>query len=177
MPPASRVPMRVHGTLVEAVRALPAPIPGLPYAGLHTPASHADHALLPPRDLGHYPVFVPLADGDGMSVAGIRMAPLEVPLATYTGWNPRATGYGPGVLFPLQGAVLPLAANAAQRQAKADPRPAVSERYPEPAAYLAAVERAVARAVRERLLLPEDAERALAAARAGRLAQLETSRR
>lgn len=177
MPPESRVPMRSHGTLVEAARALPAPIPGLPYAALHTPATHADHSVLPPRDIGRYPVFVPLADGDGMSVAGIRMTPLEVPLATYTGWNPRANGYGPGVLFPLQGAVLPLPANSAQRQASADPRLSVSERYPDPAAYLAAVERATARAVRERLLLPEDAERAIAAARAGRLAQLESVRR
>ncbi len=176
-PPASRVPQRAHGTLVEARRALPVSIPGLPYTGLHTPATHADHSVLPPRDLGRYPVFVPLADGDGQSVSGIRMIPLEVPLATYTGWNPRASGYGAGVLFPLQGAVLPLAANLAQRQASGDPRLSVSERYPEPSAYLADVERATARAVRERLLLPEDAARALAAARTGRLAQLEADRR
>ena len=42
---------------------------------------------------------------------------------------------------------------------------------------VAEVERATARAVRERLLLPEDAERAIAAARSGRLAQLDTVRR
>jgi hypothetical protein len=72
--------------------------------------------------------------------------------------------------------VLPLAANAAQRQATRDPRPSVSERYPDPAAYHLAVERAASRAVRERLLLPEDAERAVAAARAGKLAQLEATK-
>jgi hypothetical protein len=175
-PPASRVPTRAQGTLVEAHRALPVAIPGLPYQGLHTGGTHADHTVLPPRELGRYPVFVPLSDADGMSVAGIRMIPLGVPLAPYTGWNPRAEGYGPGVLFPLQGGVLPLAANAAQRQATRDPRPSVSERYPDPAAYHLAVERAASRAVRERLLLPEDAERAVAAARAGKLAQLEATK-
>ena len=35
-PPASRVPMRAHGTLVEAADAVPRNIPGLPYTGIHT---------------------------------------------------------------------------------------------------------------------------------------------
>lgn len=171
-PPASRVPMRAHGTLVAAAAALPVAIPGLPYAGLYTAAALADTSVIPARRLGDYPVFVPLADRDGMAVAGIHMLPLAVPRASYTGWNPRATGYGPGVLYPLQGAALPLAATRAEREALADPRPSLAERYADDAAYLAAVRSAAQAQVAERLLLPEDAERAVAAARGDRLAKL-----
>ena len=171
-PPASRVPMRAHGTLVEAAAAVPGSIPGLPYAGIFTGASFSDQTVFPPRELGRYPVFVPLADADGMSVAGVRMLPLAVPRATYTGWNPRAEGYGAGTLFPLQGAVVPFAASQAEREAARDPRPSLAERYADDAAYVAAVRAAAARMVAERLLLPEDAARAIEAAAGGRLAQL-----
>ena len=41
-PPASRVPMRAHGTLVEASDAVPRNIPGLPYTAIHTGAAFTD---------------------------------------------------------------------------------------------------------------------------------------
>lgn len=171
-PPSSRVPMRAHGTLVAAASAVPAGIPGLPYAAIHTGASFGDQSVFPPRELGRYPVFVPLADADGMAVAGIRMLPLAVPRASYTGWNPRAEGFGPGALFPLQGAVLPFAATRAARLAAGDPRPSIEERYADDATYVAAVRGAAERMVADRLLLPEDAARAVERAAAGGLAQL-----
>jgi Alpha/beta hydrolase domain len=171
-PPASRVPMRAHGTLVEASTAVPRDIPGLPYTGIYTGASFTDPSVLPARLLGTYPVFVPRADKDGMAIAGIRMLPLAVPRATYTGWNPRAKGFGPGALFPLQGAVVPFAATRAEREASGDPRPSVAERYADSAAYVAAVRAAAAQMVAERLLLPQDAERAIGLATQDRLSQL-----
>ena len=171
-PPASRVPMRAHGTLVEAAQAVPTNIPGLPFAGIFTGAAISDQSVMPPRLIGEYPVFVPRADGDGMALAGIRMLPLAVPRASYTGWNPRAEGFGAGTLFPLQGAVAPFAATRAERLAAGDPRPSLAERYADDAAYVAAVRAAAARLVAERLLLPEDAARAVELAAAGRLAQL-----
>ncbi|WP_426956018.1 alpha/beta hydrolase domain-containing protein [Muricoccus radiodurans] len=171
-PPASRVPMRAHGTLMEAAGAVPAGIPGLPYAGIFTGASFSDQTVMPPREIGTYPVFVPRADADGMAIAGIRMLPLAVPRASYTGWNPRAPGYGAGTLFPLQGAVVPFAATRAERQASGDPRPSIEERYPGANAYAEAVRAAAARMVAERLLLPEDAARAAERAALGTLAQL-----
>lgn len=171
-PPASRVPMRAHGTLVEAAGAVPAGIPGLPYAAIHTGASLGDQSVFPPRELGRYPVFVPRADADGMAVAGIRMLPLAVPRASYTGWNPRAEGFGPGALFPLQGAVAPFAATRAARLAAGDPRLSIEERYPDQATYIAAVRGAAERLVADRLLLPEDAARAVEQAASGGLAQL-----
>jgi len=136
------------------------------------PAAFTDTAAFPPKVLGHYPVFVPRADSDGMAIAGIRMLPLAVPRATYTGWNPRAEGYGAGALFPLQGSVLPFAATRAEREARGDPRPSLAERYADSAAYVAAVRAAAAQQVAERLLLPQDAERAVELASQDRLSQL-----
>ncbi len=170
-PPASRVPERANGTLVDAARALPLAIPGLPFSGMHMPAAEFDRNAAMPGVLGRYPVFVPRADADGMSIAGIRLPVLEAPRATYTGWNPRAEGYGPGVLCPLQGAVLPLAATRAARQAAGDPRPSLEERYASAADYVAAVRAAAERLVAERLMLAEDAAAMVEAATAGRLAR------
>jgi alpha/beta hydrolase family protein len=171
-PPASRVPMRASGTLVDAASAVPRNIPGLPYTAIHTDEAFTDTSVFPPKILGLYPVFVPRADNDGISIAGIRMLPLAVPRATYTGWNPRAQGYGAGALFPLQGAVVPFAATKAEREAAGDPRLSIAERYADDAAYVEAVKKAAAEMVAERLLLPEDAIRAVELARQDKLSKL-----
>jgi hypothetical protein len=171
-PPASRVPMRAHGTLVDAEGAVPANIPGLPYKGIHTPNAFSDQSVLPAKEIGRYPVFVPRADSDGMAIAGVHMLALAVPQATYTGWNPRAQGFGPTAFYPLQGAVVPFAPSDAARKEVHDPRPSIAERYADNDAYVAAVRREAARQVAERLLLPEDAERAVEAAKQGKLAKL-----
>lgn len=171
-PPASRVPMRAHGTLVPAQGAVPTDIPGLPYAGIHTLAAFSDQSVLPPKEIGRYPVFVPKADDDGMAIAGIRQLPLAVPRATYAAWNPRAIGFGPTALYPLQGAVVPFAPTEAARKEVHDPRLSIAERYADDGAYVAAVRREAARQVAERILLPEDAERAVDAAKQGKLAKL-----
>jgi Alpha/beta hydrolase domain len=171
-PPASRVPMRAHGTLVDAEGAVPANIPGLPYKGIHTPNAFSDQSVLPAKEIGRYPVFVPRADSDGMAIAGVHMLALAVPRATYTGWNPRAQGFGPTAFYPLQGAVVPFAPSEAARKEVHDPRLSIAERYADNDAYVAAVRREAARQVAERLLLPEDAERAVEAAKQGKLAKL-----
>jgi hypothetical protein len=155
-PPASRTPSRANGTLVDAAQAVPK-IPGLPYAGLYVPAAKVDPSVDPPRELGRYTVLVPQANPDGMAEAGIRMPVIEVPRATYTGWNPRAEGYGAG-LCPLAGGVLLLAATRADRERNGDPRPSLEERYPTPDAYDAAVRLAALRLAEERLLLRADAK-------------------
>ena len=151
---------------------MPHEITVLPYAAIYTGASHSDQTVFPARELGRYPVFVPRADSDGMAIAGIRMLALAVPRATYTGWNPRAEGYGKGTLFPLQGAVVPFAATKVERERAHDPRLSIAERYADDAAYVEAVRTAAAGMVAERLLLREDAERAMAAAVDGTLAKL-----
>jgi hypothetical protein len=95
-----------------------------------------------------------------------------VPRATYTGWNPRASGFGPTALYPLQGAVVPFAPTEAARKETNDPRPSIEARYANDEAYVDAVKKETAREVAERVLLPEDAERAIEAAKQGKLAKL-----
>jgi hypothetical protein len=128
--------------------------------------------VLPPKEIGRYPVFVPKADDDGMAISGVRQLALAVPRATYTAWNPRAQGFGPTALYPLQGAVAPFAPTEAARKEVHDPRLSIAERYADNDAYVAAVRREAARQVAERLLLPEDAERAIERATQGKLAKL-----
>lgn len=172
VPPASRVPMRAHHTLVPAAGAVRTDIPGLPYAAMYSVAAVSDQTVMPPRELGRYTVFVPRAGADGMAIAGVHMPALAVPRATYTGWNPRAQGFGSTALYPLQGAVVPFADTEAARLEAKDPRPSLAARYPDDAAYVAAVEREAARQVAEGLLLEEDAKRAVEAAQQGKLAKL-----
>ena len=68
--------------------------------------------------------------------------------------------------------MVPFAATRAEREASGDPRPSLAERYADSAAYVAAVRAAAARMVAERLLLPQDAERAIELATQDRLSQL-----
>jgi len=171
-PPSSRVPMRAHGTLVEPERAVPGNIPSLPFDALYSMANYSDHSALPPKVMGKYIVLAPLADADGMSVAGIRAMALAVPRASYTGWNPRAKGYGPGNLYPLQGAVIPFATTRSERLTSKDPRLSLEERYINNTFYVDAVNNAANRSVTERLLLQEDADRAIERAKSNQLSQI-----
>jgi hypothetical protein len=169
-PPASRVPMVAHGTLVPAP-AYPA-IPGLPALTSWTPAPLLDLATTPPEVIGRYPILFPRVDADGNAIGGVRLPVIEAARATYTGWNPRAAGFGEGALCTNQGGVIPFAATRAERMAAGDPRPSIEERWPDHAAYVAAVRAGAERLVAERFLLPEDAAAMVAAAEADRLARL-----
>ena len=169
-PPSSRVPTLAAGTLVPAA-AYPA-IPGLPRLTSWTPAPLLDLTRTPPEVVGRYPILFPRVDADGNAVGGIRLPVIEAPRATYTGWNPRAAGFGEGALCTNQGGVIPFAATRAERAANGDPRPSLEERYVDDAAYVAAVRASAERLVAERLLLAEDAAAMVAAAEGGRLARL-----
>jgi hypothetical protein len=169
-PPASRFPMRSHGTLLPAAGLYPA-IPGLGYRGAHNPAQLVDHGAMPPEARGEYAVLLPRVDADGNAIGGLRVPALEAPRATYTGWNPRAEGFAPGALCANTGAVLRFAETRTEREAARDPRPSLEERYASPGAYVAAVRAAADRLAAERLLLAEDATAMVEAAEAGRLAR------
>lgn len=43
----------------------------------------------PPRVDGVYPTLVPQVNADGLEIAGVHLPEIDVPLATYTGWNLR----------------------------------------------------------------------------------------
>jgi len=98
-----------------------------------------------------------------MSLAGIRLPDVTVPLATYTGWNLRHPQIGaPERLMSLIGSTIPFPGTEGQRAAKGDPRRSIAVRYPGKAAYLDEVSHAAQCLIDAGYLLPEDLERILA---------------
>ena len=108
--------------------------------------------------------LVPKVDADGNELAGVRSVLLEVPLGTYTGWNPIARGFFKGHIQALGGGYIPFAKTKAQRLASGDPRPSLEERYGTHDAYVARVKDAAKRQVAEGFLLQDDADRLVAQA-------------
>ena len=120
-------------------------------------------SLQPPIVRQTLPMLVPRVDADGNELAGVRSVLLEAPLGTYTGWNPIARGFFKGGQ-QQGGGFIPFAKTKAQRVASGDPRLSLEERYGSHDAYVARVKAAAARAVAERFLLPDDAEKLVAQA-------------
>jgi len=168
LPPASRFPRVSDGTLVppvpESAFDLPK-IPGVTYTGKYNELHIKDFSVQPPQNMPgkSYTVLVPKVDADGNDIAGIRSVALQVPLATYTGWNQRRAGFMEGEFCDLRGSYMPFAKTAAERGG--DPRPSLQERYGSQAGYVAKVEEATRNLVREGFLLPEDAARIVSEAR------------
>jgi hypothetical protein len=166
-PPPSAVPTIDDGTLVPAeALAFPA-IPGAAIA-------RAANVIAPVRDWTDprsperpYRSLVCGVDADGNEVAGVRLPDIAVPLGTYSGWNFYCAPYPDGELADRDGSFLAFAATEDERRQIGDPRRSIAERHGSHAAYVAAVEKTAAALVVERLLLPEDAERYIARARAG----------
>lgn len=179
-PPDSRIPTRADGTLVDYATwktqyphipgtltlAEPNALPLLDFG------PDADKGILrEPPELVHgkndpagapglrYTVLVPSVDADGNDIPGVRAPMVQAPLGTYTGWNPRARGYGHGVQWRFEGSYIPFADTPSERAATGDPRPAVTERYADKAAYVAAIVAAGKALVADRLMLEEDVER------------------
>ena len=123
------------------------------------------YGVQPPRNLPgtEYSELVPKVDADGNDIGGIRSVALEVPLATYMGWNHRRSGFMENELCGLQGTTIPFAKTAADRGA--DPRPSLQERYGSHASYVAKVEAVVAKLQSEGFMLEEDAARVIAEAK------------
>jgi hypothetical protein len=100
---------------------------------------------------------VPRTDRDGNDIAGVRLADVTVPLATYTGWALRA-GAQANDGCESSGQFIPFAKTKAERVASGDPRLSVEERYPTFALYQPQIIRALDKMVRQRLLLCEDVD-------------------
>jgi hypothetical protein len=124
-----------------------------------------DHSVEPPIESTAYPVFVQSTDADGNALDGIRHPLLAAPLATHAGWSLRASGYGEGELFTIQGSMIPLAQTEAERRRAEDPRPSLETRYASRDAWATRLAEATERLVAERLLLAEDGNRLVAASR------------
>lgn len=106
-----------------------------------------------------YNVLVPKVDGDNNESGGLATLTLRVPLGTYTGWSLRKAGYGEGDLAVLEGMYIPFAKTKAERLVNSDARLSLEERYQSHKNYVKKIKRAAKRMVKQRLMLPEDAER------------------
>jgi hypothetical protein len=143
-------------------------IPGLNYDGLVTVHNlwnwgpQFDQGIIsvvPPTPTGKvYPNFVSKVDVDGNEIAGVRMPPVSVPVATTAGWNHRATAFGGPDGCESTGLLVPFAPDLATRTAIGDPRLSLTERYGTHAAYAAAVAAAANLMQAQRLLLPLDVQ-------------------
>ncbi len=164
-PPPSAVPSLADGSLVPPDATGFPELPGVAVARrTNTVAPPGDRAA--PGLAGHtYRCLVCRVDEDGNEIAGLRLPDVAVPRGSYTGWNLYRAPYPEGELADRDGSFIPFAKSAAERLEKSDPRRSLDERYPDRAAYVAAVERVVAALLAQRLLLPEDAAGYLAQAR------------
>lgn len=91
-PPPSQIPHINDGTLVAAVA--PQPKPYTPYAIDFGPEFGRGVLREPPRAVAAYPVLVPKTDADGNALNGVRQPFVDVPVATFTGWNLRDPAIG-----------------------------------------------------------------------------------
>lgn len=154
-PPASRYPRLADGSLVAHDAFKFPAIPGVTSPGIIPGGYRAD--LGSPLAAPRIPYLNPQVDADGNDIGGVRMPEIEVPLATYTGWNFRSPDAGaPNQIIPLTGSFIPFPLTKADRLKSGDPRLSIAERYPSRAAYLARVKTAALRLVKERYLLPQD---------------------
>jgi hypothetical protein len=189
-PPPSQVPRRADKTAVSAVSrpgyqtgvvpqdALGWPtIPGVTYTGVITTRYHLDFGPMlekgivsnyPPSLVGRpaYPIFVSKVDQDGNEVAGIRLPPVEAPIATTTGWALRRAGLGENDGCEASGQHIAFKTTRAERQAAGDPRRSLEERYKNHEGYVAAVTKAAEKLEKQRFLLRADVQKYIEQARA-----------
>ena len=169
-PPAGAVPRLADKTAVaaEATRDAFDAIPGARFPDRVQRPLRLDFgpdiergivSELPPKLGAPFVTFVSAIDADGNEVAGIRPPELRVPLATFTGWNPRHPDQGAGGdLMSMMGSTFPLARTAAERARTGDVRPSIEERYGSRGAYLQRVRQEALAMVADRHLLAEDVD-------------------
>jgi len=166
-PPASRYPRIAKNELVplSGVRFPPIPgiakpvVPHFAYPSNYGPDFRQKGIVTqePPEIGKPYPILVPQVDVDGNDIGGIRMPQIQVPLATYTGWNLRAPEVGaPTQLSTQIGSLIPFPRTKAEREKTGDPRLSIEERYSSKEDYLAKFTAAAEALAKEGFLLPQD---------------------
>lgn len=149
-PPPSRVPKIADGTLVRPAKlaAMRVAAPKFAYDAyrIDAPTSLSTGLVVEPPTLrGTFVNLVPQVGPDGNELAGVRLPELQVPLATYTGWNLRApeTGF-PDYRASFVGAFI------------AWPKDEVLARYRSRDEYFGRFTDAALALVRERFLVADD---------------------
>jgi len=180
-PPKSRVPEGGHRAFAVTIPGVQTgfvpqqelgwpDIPGVTYTGVITTRYFLDfgpnfaNGILsnyPPSLVGRpaYPIFVSKVDGDGNEIAGVRLPPVEAPIATTTGWGLRAGAFGGNDGCESNGQNIPFQTTKAQRELLGDPRKSLEERYKNHAGYVKEVRKAAEKLEKDGFLLAEDVQR------------------
>ena len=174
-PPASRYPTIARGELVDRASL------AFPAAGTLTRPEYMPSVWRldfgpdfvstgvirePPRPGERYRVLVPQVDADGNDRGGVPQIEVAAPLGTFTGWNilePELKDLG--YLSGLTGSFVPFARTRGERREPRDDRRSIEERYGSRSDYLARVEAAASRLVRDGFMLQQDVAAVLARAR------------
>jgi hypothetical protein len=146
-PPPSALPRISEGTLISRDRLVFPDIPNVSLPAAPQTARRANYGAEfvtkgivgyePPKLGSAFPALIPQADADGNDLPGIRMPELQVPLATFTGWNLFNDRSGPiNVMATTTGSFIPFARNRAERQRNHDQRSSIEERYKNKEDYL-----------------------------------------
>jgi len=165
-PPPNTYPTIADSTLVPLSKWTFPRIPGVNTPHEMNLAYHLDFGSQwrsgivsnePPKVGKTFSVLVPQTDADGNDLGGVRLPELQVPLATYTGWNLRDPSIGaPDLRLSFLGSFLPFARSASEREKSGDPRPSVAERYLSREEYMGKFAEAAMKLIKERFLLRED---------------------
>jgi hypothetical protein len=143
-PPASRMPRVGDRTLVKAREARWPRLSAL-------------------EELPKNERLVPAVDIDGNEIGGLRLPDQAVPLGTFTGWN--IAKEKNGASCDGVGAFSPFTKSKTERDNTNDPRLSLQERYGLRDFYVATARTIADKLVRERLLLKQDADAYVAAAK------------
>ncbi len=165
-PPPSTYPKIADATLVPFNKWAFPKIPGVNKPHEASLAYHLDFGpkwregivtIEPPKVGKAFPGLIPQSDADGNDLGGVSLPELQVPLATYTGWNLRDPSIGLGDLrLSFYGSFIPFAKTTTEREKSGDPRLSVAERYTSREQYMGKYADAALKLVRERFLLRED---------------------
>jgi hypothetical protein len=165
-PPASTYPKIADGTLVPLSKWAFPKIPGVNTPRETSLAYHLDFgpqwkegivSIEPPKVGKPFAVLVPQSDANGNDTGGVSLPELQVPLASYTGWNLRDPSIGLADLrLSFYGSFIPLAKTAAERAQTGDPRLSVAERYASRDEYMGKFAEAALKLMHEGFLLRED---------------------
>ncbi len=166
-PPPGRYPRIDDETLVEPTKVNFPALPGITFpSSLHKayrvnygPEFESSGIIIEqPPDVGpSFPILVPQVNEGGNETGGLIMPDVAVPLATYTGWNPYDTKYGPEhEVAHMSGSYIPFASTPADREANGDPRASITERYSSRQQYIGLVAESAMRLIEDGYLLGED---------------------
>lgn len=130
-PPASVYPRLAKDQLVSVGAYAFPQIPGVAIPRANRRAFRLDFSVEPPKLGPPFATLVPQVNSDGNETSGIHMPEVQVPLASYTGWNLRSPKIGaPDQLYTQAGSWIPFPLNKTEREKRHDPRTSIEERYP-----------------------------------------------